>query len=189
MTGAGWAKGSDGIWAKGGKKAAFTINSTTGNKRRELTEEVLQEQLKTAGFSMKIENKEAGDLFGEILPSGNYQVGLYAQVLTALTPGLCSIMCSKNIPGPANDNSGQNWTLTNAEGADQQLETVDTNTDDSARKTAAAQADKDLAADVAALPMDPLPDISIWNKKVVGPIGDNAIMGMFWNINQWGLQQ
>ena len=71
----------------------------------------------------------------------------------------------------------------------EQLETVDTNTDDSARKTAAAQADQSLASDVAALPMDPLPDIAIWNKKVVGPIGDNAIMGMFWNINQWGLQQ
>ena len=25
MTGDGWAKGSDGIWAKGGKRAAFTI--------------------------------------------------------------------------------------------------------------------------------------------------------------------
>jgi peptide/nickel transport system substrate-binding protein len=189
MTGAGWAKGSDGIWAKGGKKATFTINSTTNNKRRELTEQVLQQQLKTAGFDMKVANKEAGDLFGEILPSGNYQVGLYAQVLTALTPGLCNVMCSKNIPGPSNDNSGQNWTRTNAPGADAQLETVDTNTDDNARKTAAAQADQSLAKDVAALPMDPLPDIAIWNKKVVGPIGDNAIMGMFWNINQWGLQQ
>ena len=25
MTGDGWKKGADGIWAKGGKKAAFTI--------------------------------------------------------------------------------------------------------------------------------------------------------------------
>ena len=46
MTGAGWTKGSDGIWAKGGQKASFTINSTTGNKRRELTETVMQQQLK-----------------------------------------------------------------------------------------------------------------------------------------------
>src|SRR5262249_38730918 len=34
MTGAGFTKGSDGIWAKNGKKASLTINSTAGNKRR-----------------------------------------------------------------------------------------------------------------------------------------------------------
>ncbi len=33
MTGDGWAKGTDGIWAKDGKKAAFTIVTTAGNKR------------------------------------------------------------------------------------------------------------------------------------------------------------
>ena len=34
MTGDGWAKGSDGIWAKGGQKAALELKTTTGNKRR-----------------------------------------------------------------------------------------------------------------------------------------------------------
>jgi len=41
MTSDGWAKGADGIWAKGGKKAELEIKSTTGNKRRELTEQIL----------------------------------------------------------------------------------------------------------------------------------------------------
>ncbi len=45
MTGDGWTK-SGGFWAKDGKTAAFTIKSTAGNKRRELTEQILQEQLK-----------------------------------------------------------------------------------------------------------------------------------------------
>ena len=39
----------------------FTIKTTAGNKRRELTEQILQEQLGEAGFEMKIENQEAGD--------------------------------------------------------------------------------------------------------------------------------
>src|SRR5262249_60283114 len=77
MTGDGWTKGSDGIWAKGGQKATFTINSTTGNKRRELTETVMQQMLKTAGFDMKIANQKASDLFGQTLPEGNYQVALF----------------------------------------------------------------------------------------------------------------
>ncbi|MDQ1382290.1 MAG: hypothetical protein QOJ71_3009, partial [Actinomycetota bacterium] len=31
-------------------------------------------------------------------------------------------------------------------------------------------------------------DIVIWNKNVVGPIGDNAIMGPFWNLAEWGVK-
>ena len=42
MTGDGWKKGSDGIWAKNGKRASFTITTTAGNKRRELTEQIIQ---------------------------------------------------------------------------------------------------------------------------------------------------
>ena len=188
MTGAGWKKGSDGIWAKGSQKATFAFQTTAGNKRRELTETVLQQQLKTAGFDMTIANKQAGDLFGEILPKGNYQVALYAQVLTALQPGLCNIMCAKNIPTAANGNSGNNWTRTSIPAMDTNLETVDTNvTDNNARMTAAKQADDQMAQAQVTLPLDPLPDIAIWSKKVVGPIGDNAIMGMFWNIDQWGV--
>jgi hypothetical protein len=36
------------------------------------------------------------------------------------------------------------------------------------------------------LPLDPLPDILIWSKRVVGPISDNSIEGMFWNLSDWG---
>ena len=66
----GWAKNGGGIWAKGGKTAAFTIKSTAGNKRRELTEQILQEQLKAAGFKLTIQNPSADDLFGKVLPAG-----------------------------------------------------------------------------------------------------------------------
>ena len=54
---------------------------------------------------------------------------------------------------------------------------------------AAKKADDILADDNVALPLDPLPDILIWSKKVVGPIADNSIEGMFWNIDQWGVKQ
>ncbi len=60
MTGAGWSRGGDGIWAKDGKKAEMTITSLAGNKRRELTEQILQQQLKEAGFTLKITNSDAG---------------------------------------------------------------------------------------------------------------------------------
>ena len=66
------------------------------------------------------------------------------------------------------------------------LDNVDTNLDDSVRKTDAAKADDIMAENQVTLPLDPLPDILIWSKKLVGPIGDNTVEGPFWNINEWG---
>jgi peptide/nickel transport system substrate-binding protein len=188
MKGDGWAKGSDGIWAKAGEKASFAINTTTGNKRRELTEQIVQEQLKKAGFNMTIENQEAGDLFGDTLPGGNYTLSLYAQTATSLQPGLCTIFCATNIPSEANGNSGQNWQRVDTP-ANEPLLTVDTDLNDAARKAAAKKADKILAENQVSLPLDPLPNILLWSKKIVGPVHDDPILGMFGNINEWGLKK
>ena len=186
MTGAGWAKGSDGIWAKGGQRASFTVNTTAGNKRRELTEEFLQQEFKVAGFEMKIDN--SGDLFDtHVNPDGNFQAAIYGQQLTGLTPGLCSVLCTSAIPTPANHNSGNNDQRVSIPAADTLLATVDSSLDDAVRQSAAKQADDILADNDVALPLDPLPDVLIWNKHVVGPITDNPILGMFWNINEWGV--
>ncbi len=187
LTGAGWAKGADGIWAKAGKKLGFTIKSTTGNKRRQLTEEVLQQQLKESGWAVTIENHKAGDLFGDILPKGDFQVGLYAQVLTSLAPGVCSLFCSDGIPTAANKFSGQNWTRTNVAGLDPLLKTVDSELDETKRIAAGKSADKLMAENVVSLPVDPLPNIMLWSNKVVGPLAPNGVLGPFWNLNQWGV--
>src|SRR5205085_6008140 len=79
LTGDGWAKGSDGIWAKNGKRLEFKIRTTAGNKRRELTEQILQPMLKTAGFEMTVDNQKSGDLFGKSVPTGDFQAAIYAQ--------------------------------------------------------------------------------------------------------------
>jgi peptide/nickel transport system substrate-binding protein len=189
MEGDGWAKGSDGIWAKGGQKASFSIKSTAGNARRELTEQIVQEQLKAAGFEMTIDNQEAGDLFGQILPSGDFQLALYAQVLTTLEPGACTLFCAANIPTPENDNSGQNWTRTELSEADNgNLEALDTELDQEARAEAGKAGMDALAATVASLPLDPLPNILLWSDSVVGNVVDNPVMGPFFTLHEWGVQ-
>ena len=105
MTGDGWAKGADGIWAKGGQRATIEFKTTAGNKRRELTQQIVQQQAKEAGFELTINNQKSGDLFGKQLPAGDFQLALYAQVLTNLEPANCGLFCSKNIPTAANDNT------------------------------------------------------------------------------------
>jgi peptide/nickel transport system substrate-binding protein len=187
MTGDGWKKGTDGIWAKNGKKASFTMVTTSDNQRRQQTEEIMQPELKTAGFAMTIKNTSADNLFGQLLPDGNYVLTLYGSSVTGLIPGLCSILCTSAIPTAANGSTGNNTSFYSNPAADKLLVQVDNNLDDSVRRTDAAKADRILAEDMVALPLDPLPDIAIWSNKVVGPVQDNPIEGMFWNIDQWGI--
>jgi len=189
MEGDGWKKGADGIWAKGGQKATVEIKSTSGNARRELTEQIVQQQMKEAGFELTIANQKAGDLFGQQLPAGEFQLALYAQVLTTLEPGVCTLFCSKNIPTDANGNVGQNWTRTDIPAIDSDLEQVDTQLDQAKREAAGKTSMQGLAKEVASLPLDPLPNILLWSKKVVGNVQDNPVMGPFYYANTWGVKQ
>jgi peptide/nickel transport system substrate-binding protein len=187
MTGDGWAKNGSGIWEKAGQTASFTLTTTAGNARRALTQQVVQQQAGAAGFEVTLENIPAGDFFGQRLPAGDFQVGLYAQVLTSLAPGTCNLWCAKNIPSDANGNSGQNWTRTNIPEVDPLLETLDSSLDQDARAEAGKAADKILAENVVAIPLDPLPNILIWSDNVLGPVSDNPILGPWWNLNELGI--
>ncbi len=187
MTGDGWAKGADGIWAKGGQRAAIEFKTTAGNKRRELTQQIVQEQAKAAGFELTINNQKAGDLFGQQLPAGDFQLALYAQVLTNLEPSNCGLFCSKNIPTDANGNTGQNWTRTNIPELDPLLEEVDATVDEDARAKANKAADKIQAENMVSLPLDPLPNIGLVSKKIKGDVEENPLTSVFGNMYQWSL--
>jgi hypothetical protein len=169
MTGAGYAKGGDGIWAKGGTPVSLTIKTTAGNARRELTEQILQSQLKKAGFDLKTDNQEAGALFGEQLPAGQFQLALYAQVATFIVPGQCNLFCAKNIP-TANNNTGQNWTRTNIPAAEAPLLAGGRGVEDSALSTAGKEP---TSSSKVTVPIDPRR--TSFGRRGVGPVSDSDL--------------
>jgi len=188
MTSDGWEKNADGVWEKDGEPADIVIQSTEGNQRRALTEEILQELLATAGFNLTIENHSAGDLFGQNLPAGDYQVGLYAQVATQIEPGNCPVFCSDNIPTDANGNVGQNWTRTDLPGLDPLLRKVDASSDPAVVAKNNKKADKIEARYATSIPLDPLPNIALWSKSIKGidpKHPDNPFFAMFFNLAEW----
>jgi peptide/nickel transport system substrate-binding protein len=185
MKASGYAKGADGIWAKGGKPVSLAISTTAGNKRRELTEQLLQSQWKTAGFGLTFNNTKAGTLFGEWGPKGVYQLALYAQVPPSTDPGICSTFCSENIPTAANA-SGQNWTRLASPAIDAPWKAVDKELDETKRKDQVIQGQKALADELPGLPVDPFPDVLIYNSaKLHGAIDHNFAFGPFVNVNEW----
>ena len=187
MKGDGWAKDSDGVWAKGGETATFSIKTLAGNKRRDLTVQVLQSQLKDAGFEMTIDQVTPADLFGTIAPQGDFQAGLWALVDTFPDPTLSSTFSSVNIPSEANGFSGINFYRTNIPGLDDLLGQVDSELDQDARIAASHDADALIAENVPSLPLDTVPNVLLWSDKVGGPLQINPVEGPFWNLAQWGL--
>jgi peptide/nickel transport system substrate-binding protein len=189
MSADGWTKGPDGIWAKGGQKATLEIKSTAGNHRRELTEQILQSQWKDAGFNLVINNEKAGVLFGEDLPKGNFTIGLYAQTPPSTDPGQCVLWCTKNIPGPANNESGQNYTRLNDTAFDGPWEAADKELNTAKRIDLVHQGNQVVADLVPALPIDPFPDIIVYNNSIIGgPVRHNFTYGPLVYANQWYLK-
>lgn len=187
MQGDGWSKNDDGVWAKGGETATFSIKTLAGNKRRDLTVQVLQSQLADAGFEMTIDQVTPADLFGTIAPEGDFQAGIWALVDTFPDPTLSSTFSSVNIPSDANGFSGINFYRTDIEGLDDLLAQVDTEVDQDARVAASQEADALIAENVPSLPLDVVPNVLLWSEKVGGPLQINPIEGPFWNLAEWGL--
>ncbi|HEV3011755.1 MAG TPA: ABC transporter family substrate-binding protein, partial [Actinomycetota bacterium] len=77
---AGYAKGADGIYAKGGKKISLRISTTAGNTLRETQGQLFQAQMKEIGVEIKIANLDSQKLFGEALPNGNFDIANFAWV-------------------------------------------------------------------------------------------------------------
>ena len=113
---AGWKPGSDGIRQKEGTRLRLKITTTTGNKLREMVEQVLVAQMKAVGIEFYIENVPSSVLFGSWANDADRKKGRYDILMYTTGPGIDphqqyeGYFHSKNIPTEANGGSGYNYT-------------------------------------------------------------------------------
>jgi peptide/nickel transport system substrate-binding protein len=108
---AGWKPGSDGIRQNAkGERLSLEFVTTSGNRVRELTQQVMQSQWKTIGVEVTIHNVPSRTFFGETLKRREY-TGL-AEFASTLQPALVpwSRLSSQFIPSAANNWAGQNYS-------------------------------------------------------------------------------
>jgi peptide/nickel transport system substrate-binding protein len=115
---AGWKPGPDGIRQKGDSRLRLKITTTTGNKLREMVEQVLVDQMKQVGIEFYIENVPSSVLFGSWANDADRKKGRYDIMMYTTGPGIDphqqfeGYFHSKNIPTEANGGSGYNYTRT-----------------------------------------------------------------------------
>jgi peptide/nickel transport system substrate-binding protein len=107
---AGWTPGEDGICRNAaGERLSFEFSTTSGNRLRELQQQVLQSNLKNACVEVTIKNEPARTLFGETLKKRVY-TGLVMYAWSSnVTETPFRTLAGSQIPTSANNYGGSNY--------------------------------------------------------------------------------
>jgi peptide/nickel transport system substrate-binding protein len=174
---AGYTKGSDGIFAKGGKKISLRFSTTAGNKLRETQGELLQAQMKQVGIEIKIANLDSQKLFGDALPNGNFDIADFAWV-----GGPFVVSGNRDI---YRTGGGSNYGSYSNPKVDQLFAQASGEFDEAKAADLMNQADQIITDDMATIPLYNKPTFLAIRNNFVN-INDNATQdGPFWNSNTW----
>ena len=175
---AGYTKGADGIYAKGGKKLSLRISTTAGNQLRETQEELFQAQMKKIGVDIKIANADSTKFFGEWLPNGNFDIANFAWVGSpfSISGSRATYVCG----------SGSNYGQYCNKKVDQLFDQAFAEFDTAKATELGNQIDQQLTADMVSIPLYQKPTF-LAVRNTFGNIADNTTLdGPFWNANIWG---
>ncbi|TMC75748.1 MAG: peptide ABC transporter substrate-binding protein [Chloroflexi bacterium] len=187
---AGWAKGSDGIRAKGGVKLKI-VYQTTVNSVRQSTQAILKADWEKVGFSVELKSVPAATFFTNTSPDGANHFWADVEMFTNSgdpdpTSYLSSTASCKQATGKANNwNFGNYMRYCNAD-YDKIIDQLRTETDTAKRNQLAIQANDILTKDVAVIPLitrvAPTPDGVSKALKGVDPSPWDSAM---YNIADW----
>jgi peptide/nickel transport system substrate-binding protein len=142
---AGWAKGSDGIRAKGGVRMSFEVNTNSGNKVRENLIQVMQQQWKDIGVDASPRAIAFQTLVTQIRSTKTFQVILIGIANGDTDPDQTTLWTTKGI-----GSQGLNGMSYSNPQVDQLMDSALQSTDRNKRKPIYAQIQNILADDLPA---------------------------------------
>jgi peptide/nickel transport system substrate-binding protein len=109
----GYKLGSDGVFAKNGKRLEFQYSTTSNNAWRAEDEDIIQQNLKAIGIKIDISNYPASTFFGTFLPQGvvgKYDLSEYEESFTYDADDVSVYSCAQ-VPSAANNYGGENYSF------------------------------------------------------------------------------
>jgi peptide/nickel transport system substrate-binding protein len=175
---AGYTKGADGIYAKGGDKLSVRFSTTAGNKLRETQGELFQAQMKEVGVEIKISNVDSTKFFGEWLPQGNFDIANFAWVGTPF-----AVSSNRDI---YRTGGGGNYGSYESKKVDDLFAEANGTTDEAASAELGNQIDQQLTEDMVTIPLYNKPTFIAW-RNTFANIRDNPTSeGPFFAAYAWG---
>jgi peptide/nickel transport system substrate-binding protein len=189
---AGWKAGADGIRAKDGVKMQMTFSTTSGNQLRELTQQVMQEQLRGVGIALEIKNFPSAVLLGTWTDNsprsrGQFDINMWT-TNAAVDPHshLVGYYHSAQIPSEANRGEGQNYARLKSPEVDAALQEAGASPDQTKRKAAYERAIKGIVDSRAHIFLYNRLDVDGARKYVKGH-KNNPWTRLMWDAEGWWL--
>ncbi|MBE0475951.1 MAG: peptide ABC transporter substrate-binding protein [Coriobacteriia bacterium] len=176
---AGYAKGADGYYAKGGNRLTIEIKSTAGNAGREKVQQIMQSQLKDVGIELRIDNEEPSTFLGSTVVDGTYELGLWAW-LASPDPGSTFLYASDAVPP-----GGQNYYRYRNDQVTEWLKASDAEVDEAARAELLKKVQTQIAEDVPLIPLYQRLSIVAARGGIHNVENNATLEGVFWNLGEW----
>ncbi|MEU3765296.1 ABC transporter family substrate-binding protein [Amycolatopsis keratiniphila] len=167
----GWVKGTDGVYAKEGKRFSVRI-SHDGNTRRTQTVEIVQSQAARAGIEIK--NDTDPNFSKGRADKGDYDIALFGWSSEPFKAVQRSMYSS---------DGRQNWQGLNDPKIDTAFDIAVSATDKDVATKAYQAADKAISENYATLPVFQTP--SMWAFRGIDRVYLQPYYGPMWNVGEW----
>ncbi len=192
---AGWRDGNgDGVREKDGKPLELRITTPTGSQTRELTQQLLQEQLGAVGIKLSIQNAPAANIFGNwqengLLKRGNFDIvedtwGADFDPADFLT----TLFTSDQIPTEANGGEGWNFFRLADPQLDAAIAAGSATLDQEERAAAYRTAVERIAESSVYIPLYNRSELNAFSSAVKG-YEINSWDEFTWNTKDWWLSR
>jgi peptide/nickel transport system substrate-binding protein len=175
---AGWARSTDGIWAKGGRQLRLRFSTMTNDPLRVQIGLLLQDQLTKAGIALEIHNTSAEDLIGDRLPHGNFDLAEFAWVGTPF-----AVSASREIY--VTEGGGNYGGFADPE-VDALFERATAELDPARSAALANQIDQRLWEGLPSIPLSQRPTFIAWRDTLRNVVDNPSVEGPLWNAEAWG---
>ena len=176
---AGYAKGTDGFYAKNGARLTLEFKTTSGNTGREKMFQIMQAQLKDVGIDVKFAFEEANTFFSASTPNGDFQVAEWAWI-AAPDPTVKTLFSAEQLPP-----NGQNYYRYKNADVTKWINEADAEVDMAKRATLSKQISKQMAADLPIIPLYQRLSILAVKPYIHGATNNATLEGAFWNLSEW----
>jgi peptide/nickel transport system substrate-binding protein len=175
---AGWVKGTDGLWAKGGRKLQLRFSTMTEDPLRVQLGLLLQDQLKRAGITLEIHNTTAEELFGDRLPHGNFDLVEFAWIGVPF-----AVSANRDIYVTE---GGANYGGFTDPKVDTLFEEAMAELDPARSAALANQIDRRLWEGLPSIPLFQRPTFIAWRDTLRNVVDNPSVEGPLWNAEAWG---
>jgi peptide/nickel transport system substrate-binding protein len=181
---AGWVRGADGVRAKDGVKLEFTNSTTVGNPGREQSQQLLMQDWKAIGATLRISNMPGAVIWGEFWQKSKFQsVMVGANFMLGSDPDVTPRFSSRAIP--AKGGTGLNTYQYQNREVDRLLLEGATQFEQAARKAIYGDIQRIIRDDLAILPIYQTTMAEGLKEGLHGFAPNINCSSNCWNMREW----